>query len=73
MNGRVPTEAQGDVVSVVRRLIGTWLEAIAAAMLGVLALFSFAHEQYGLAAIASACAGLVVGVQIGVSVARRER
>lgn len=54
-----------------KTLTGIWIEWFAAAMLAVTAAFSFAHEQYGTAVIAGACAGLVAGVVISKTMYRR--
>jgi len=50
-----------------------YVEWLTAPILGVTAAFSYAHEQYGTAAIAAACAGLVLGAQLGVNLASRRR
>lgn len=47
-----------------------YVEWLTAPILGVTAAFSYAHEQYGTAA---ACAGLVLGTQLGVNLATRRR
>jgi len=48
-----------------------YLDMIAAVMLSLTTLFSFAHEQYGTAVIAAACAGFVGGLMLTRLIGRR--
>jgi len=48
-----------------------YLDMITAVMLSLTTLFSFAHEQYGTAVIAAACAGFVAGLMLTRLIVRR--
>jgi len=48
-----------------------WVEWACAPILGVTVFFSWAHEEYGTAVIVAACAGFVLGVQLGATILRR--
>ena len=48
-----------------------YVEFVTSPILGVTAIFSFMHEQFGTAAIVAACAGVVLGAQLGVNWAKR--
>ena len=48
-----------------------YVEWATAPILGVTTVFSYAHEQYGLAIITGVCAGLVLGAQLGATWSRR--
>lgn len=48
-----------------------YLEWMASPILGVSSAFSYLHAEYGTAVICGICAGLVLGVQLGVTIERR--
>jgi len=53
------------------RSVLRYTEWACAPILGVTVLFSWLHEEYGTAVIVAACAGFVLGVQLGATILRR--
>lgn len=47
-----------------------YVEWATAPILGLSMIFSYLHEEYGTAVIVGICAGLVLGLQIGVNMRR---
>jgi len=61
-------------VQVSRMISGAWLRYVewaCAPILAVTVVFSWAHEEYGTAVIVAACAGFVLGVQLGATILRK--
>lgn len=48
-----------------------YVEWAAAPILGVTSVFSYIHAEFGTAVIVGVCAGLVLGLQLGVTIERR--
>lgn len=60
-----------DIAVAVMRSVLRYTEWACAPILGVTVLFSWLHEEYGTAVIVAACAGFVLGVQLGATILRR--